>query len=1129
MVSSWAFEPDFLVEEGTAPMRRWLVLLFAFGLVCPAMGRDLFVSPDGTDGGPGTRQQPFRTIQRAIDALQPGDTCFVCEGTYREQITFSRGGLPGRPIRLRAYPGHRVILDGTEPVRGPWTEEQGGVFSAPSALKIEQLFAEERMLVEARWPNCPPERMLTRDGWAETGPESVYGTLQSAELARTGVDWNGAMAMLNVAHQFWSWSRTVEGYVPGSDKLPYTITMNPFHYENRRWWDDDFFYLVGKREALDAEGEWSLAGGVLSLMLPRGARPETLGLRAKQRDYAVSAAEVRFVEISGFHFFGCTFQLADCEDCLIEYCNLLYPSYARGVPNAEEDGKRRPCPGTNVSGRRNTIRSCSFEHCPNYGVVLLGERNVIENSIVHDVNWPGTLHYTAVALRGGEGAERPANAARHNTLYNVGNAIVACSGPDSIVEYNHVHHGGLISADVSLLYTSMPSADGMEFRYNWVHDSLSPNHSLGIRGDDKTRGLHVHHNVIWNVAKDGIVTKGGRNRVYNNTCLANGAADIMFNSGPEPDKWWQKHVKAYQNQNEDSLLINNCAQAIVSTRRRVQSSLPGDHSNNYVEPDPMLVDPKAFDFRPRPGSPLIDAGRAVNGVTAPYVGEAPDIGAYEFGGEPWLPGHRNGIWLARNETDATVRLNLPILEPVVVRLLRDGSQIAKLTFTPENWVVPQPLPSQVVEPGSLTFETDAWGRAVVDGIENGETPLDIRAMFERPDIASARIVDSKAKFDYEDRYDADPAVRPAYRAFHTERQPTVDGRIGKDEWPGWNRTRCVPLASLAEDGVSHLPAAAGYALFDDSKLFLAVRVAPSERQNGKEETAAKGDFLQLDVARVAGRHVAQPISLRAYPSGQFEQIGEEVRQPTPGIAFAAREEASGGWNAEFCIPLAALGLAEGKAAELRFNLGLQRESSPGGPRFAAARPQHTKQPFAEAAVLWIDPAIEADAVNLVRSGSFDTSELSPWRLSSNSGAALPADAVAQVDRGQWQDGCIQIQAKDPEAMKTRVIKWTYPVGDAVAAPGRYCLSYSVRVVGEGLVPCHEMGSFNSYVHVRQKGRPGGNLGQRPSMLTTTGDRWIRSDLIVNVPPGVSPSMISLQLHQATGTVLLDNISLVRCE
>ncbi len=346
-------------------------------------------------------------------------------------------------------------------------------------------------------------------------------------------------------------------------------------------------------------------------------------------------------------------------------------------------------------------------------MVLQGERNAIENSIVHDVNWAGTLHYTAVALRGGKGIERPKNVARHNTLYNVGNAIVTCSGPDSVVEYNHVHHGGLISADVSLLYTSMPSADGLEFRYNWIHDSLSPSHSLGMRGDDKTRGLRVHHNVVWNVAKDGIITKGGRNRVYNNTCLANGASDIIFNSGPEPDKWWQEHVKAYQNQNEDSLLVNNCASAIVSTRRRTQPPLPGDHSNNYVDREPMLVDPSRFDFRPQVGSPLVDAGRAVEGETAAHEGFAPDIGAYEYGGEHWLPGHRNGVWLAGRVDKLSVRLNLPILEPVTVRVVQGERPIASLEYTPENWSRPQELPVTASEDGSVTFETDDWGSSTV--------------------------------------------------------------------------------------------------------------------------------------------------------------------------------------------------------------------------------------------------------------------------------------------------------------------------------------------------------------------------------------------------------------------------------
>ena len=1112
-------------------MHRAALVLVMLSIPCSVFGAKVYVSPTGSDSGPGTLAQPFRTIQQGVDVLKPGDTCYVREGVYREVVTLGKSGTKDQPIWLRAYPGERAVVDGTEPVAGPWTETGDGVFSAPTSMKIEQLFAGETMLTEARWPNCAPDKMLTREGWAPTGPKSTYGTIHSPELARTGADWNGAMAMLNVAHQFWSWSRTVEGYTPGSDQLPYTITMNPFHYENRRWWDDDFFYLIGKREALDVEGEWVVENGRLDLIPPSGANPATLNLRGKRRDYAIQGNDLQFVEVSGFQFFGCTFRLTDCEDCLVEYCNLLYPSYARGIPNAEEKGKTRPCPGTMVSGSRNTIRSCSFEHCPNFGVVLQGDHNVIENSIVHDVNWAGTLHYTAVALRGGKGVERPKNVARHNTLYNVGNSIVTCSGPDSIVEYNHVHHGGLISADVSLLYTSMPSADGLEFRYNWVHDSLSPNHSLGIRGDDKTRGLHVHHNVLWNIDRDGIVTKGGRNRVYNNTCFANGAADIMFNSGPERDKWWQEHVKAYQNQNEDSLLVNNCAQAIVSTRRRVQPPLPGDNSNNYTEGKPPLVDPARFDFRPQPDSPLVDGGRAIEGITAPYQGAAPDIGAYEHGGEHWLPGHRNGVWLAETDGQLAIRLNLPILEPIQIRITQGEKQIGTLAFTPANWAKFQKLPVAPAENVPLVFETDVWGRATIaePAIANGS--VDVRANFDRADITSARVVDSRPKFDYEYRYDVEPVVLPAWRAFFMEKAPAVDGVIGEGEWPGWDRARTIPLVSLTSDASDVLPAGEYYALFDGNDLYLGARVISNAQS---VEAIDSSDFIEIDLARVFGKRVVAPFVLRGYPDGRLENAtkddveAELVKRFVARAAFAARSFSNGRWNCEFRIPLRAIDIDTDTSCELRFNVGLRHAGSPGGPWFAAAKPANSKRDFAKAGILYVDKSVRADAANLVTNGSFESDDLRPWRLASNSRDPLPEDTIKRVQEGLYQDGCIRIHADDTEAMKKRVIKWTYPTAKQMTAPGRCCLSYYVRVLGDGVVPHTDMGSFNSYVRVQQ-GSSGGNMGQQASILTTTGDRWIRRDLIVKVPEGAIASMISLQLHQATGTVLVDDVSLIRCE
>jgi hypothetical protein len=42
--------------------------------------------------------------------------------------------------------------------------------------------------------------------------------------------------------------------------------------------------------------------------------------------------------------------------------------------------------------------------------------------------------------------------------------------------------------------------------------------------------------------------------------------------------------------------------------------------------------------RPLPDSPLVDAGAVVPPYTDGFVGAAPDIGAYELGGEHWQAG-----------------------------------------------------------------------------------------------------------------------------------------------------------------------------------------------------------------------------------------------------------------------------------------------------------------------------------------------------------------------------------------------------------------------------------------------------------------------------------------------------------
>jgi hypothetical protein len=72
-----------------------------------------WVAPDGDDTGPGTRDEPWATLQHAADSVRPGATVYVRGGVYQQRLAAPTSGAPGRPIVFAAAPGERAVLDGS--------------------------------------------------------------------------------------------------------------------------------------------------------------------------------------------------------------------------------------------------------------------------------------------------------------------------------------------------------------------------------------------------------------------------------------------------------------------------------------------------------------------------------------------------------------------------------------------------------------------------------------------------------------------------------------------------------------------------------------------------------------------------------------------------------------------------------------------------------------------------------------------------------------------------------------------------------------------------------------------------------------------------------------------------------
>ncbi len=86
------------------------ILAVACALIAlPCLQADLLhVSPGGDDAGKGSEKLPWRTIQRGVDQLQPGDTLVVHPGSYDGQVKISRSGTAKERITIRGLAGTSI-------------------------------------------------------------------------------------------------------------------------------------------------------------------------------------------------------------------------------------------------------------------------------------------------------------------------------------------------------------------------------------------------------------------------------------------------------------------------------------------------------------------------------------------------------------------------------------------------------------------------------------------------------------------------------------------------------------------------------------------------------------------------------------------------------------------------------------------------------------------------------------------------------------------------------------------------------------------------------------------------------------------------------------------------------------
>lgn len=79
----------------------------------------LYVATNGDDSNPGTEAEPFKTIQKALDVVTPGQEIRIRGGAYAEALLWTRSGTEEAPCVLCSYPNEQAVLDGNYSVPPP--------------------------------------------------------------------------------------------------------------------------------------------------------------------------------------------------------------------------------------------------------------------------------------------------------------------------------------------------------------------------------------------------------------------------------------------------------------------------------------------------------------------------------------------------------------------------------------------------------------------------------------------------------------------------------------------------------------------------------------------------------------------------------------------------------------------------------------------------------------------------------------------------------------------------------------------------------------------------------------------------------------------------------------------------
>lgn len=546
---------------------------------------DFYVSTNGNDSNIGTKDAPFLTIEKAVEAVRNTDksgkngiTVCIEAGEYRVsslELTKEDSGIAECPITYCGY-GGEVILN-------------GGVTLLPDDFKPVTEYPEisERLTPEAQ-------------------ENVVVVNLTQAPYSLTKDDW-GKIYAIGSYHTAESYDGDYTG------ELYCELFVNDKRQSLARYPDNDFLLteeVVSRGMSKESDGEkienWdeirnpeSDVYRVNSDLAERIADWQTLDdvwmFGFWKYDWADASSPIgsfdaqtgeispKFVSLFGtkenapYYFFNvleelttqgewyldrengllCLWKPENIEESQIDLSLSLNP-----VINAEADYltfdgitvKGTRSDAVVITGDNNTVQNCLIKNISGNALVMTGSNNLAynneithtgkggiildggdtetlatgnskaDNNYIHDWSEIYQTYQPAVTLLG------VGNICSHNEMANSPHEAITYKGNNHIIECNNIHDVCLLSDDAGAIYSGRSWVwYGNIIRYNCIYNVGSGDHKPdGIYLDDALSGQQIYGNLLINIPRNAIHIGGGRDNIVENNIIVNSGENAIY-------------------------------------------------------------------------------------------------------------------------------------------------------------------------------------------------------------------------------------------------------------------------------------------------------------------------------------------------------------------------------------------------------------------------------------------------------------------------------------------------------------------------------------------------------------------------------------------------------------------------